>query len=165
MKIRHWYVVHGKLDVIPSPTALLNCVRPRVSGLTYDGQLLQRGGWQDGGLRFLHESAPAILVGRLVSGDEFYNWDRAGWDAELRSWNGPNGESVIEHLRQTCQSITITPIMGSLGQARLARICEQICGQLAQLTEGLIHVYQAGFFDAKGESLHPYCPKHRLRTA
>lgn len=164
MKLRFWYQVHGKRDVTLSPDAMLDSIRPRVTGLMYDGRMLQNGGWQNGGLRLLHESAPIILVGRLVSGDESYLWDRDHWEVEFRFWDGPNCETVIQHIRQTRQTITITPMPCTLGSTKLARICEQLSGYVARTTEGLIHVFQEGFFDAEGESLFPYCPKHRLRT-
>ena len=143
---------------------MLNSLRPRVSSLTYDGRLLPKGGWQEGGLRFVHESAPIILVGRRLPGDESYDWDGDDWEAELRSWKGPNCDRVIEHLRQTRQTITILPMPCKFGDAKLARICEQICGYVARETEGLIHVFQTGFFNAEGESLFPYCPTHQLKT-
>jgi hypothetical protein len=147
-----------------SPAAMLDSIRPRVSGLTHDARMLQKGDWKIGGLRFLYESAPIVLIGRLVPGDQHYLWDRADWEEELRSLDGPNCERVIQFLRQTQQTITITPMPCILGSTKLARICEQICGHAARATEGLIHVYQEGFFDAEGESLFPYCAKHRLRT-
>lgn len=164
MKLRMWYKVHGKLDVTPCPDAMLQSIRPRVTGLIYDGRILRNGGWQNGGLRLVHESAPIMRVGRLVPGDEPYPWDRDDWEAELRSWDGPNCEIVIQHIRQTRQTITITPMPCSMGSAKLARICEQVSGYVARTTDGLIHVFQAGFFDAEGESLFPHCPKHHLRA-
>lgn len=142
-----------------SPDAMLDSIRPRVTGLMYDGRMLQNGG-----LRLLHESAPILLLGRLVSGDESYLWDRVDWEVELRSWDGLNCETVIQHIRQTRQTITIKPVPCTLGNTKLARICEQVSGYVARTTEGLIHVFQEGFFDAEGESLFPYCPKHCLRT-
>ncbi len=85
MKLRFWYQVHGKRDVTPSPDAMLDSIRPRVNGSTYDGRVLRKGGWQNGGLRLLHESTPIVLVGRLVPGDESYLWDRDDWEWYRRS--------------------------------------------------------------------------------
>jgi hypothetical protein len=76
---------------------------------------------------------------------------------------GPHSEFVYNHLRQVTQSVTITPL-ANLGAVKLARVCEQICGQLAESTDGLIHVFQEGFFNRDGESLLPCNPKHRLKT-
>jgi hypothetical protein len=76
----------------------------------------------------------------------------------------PNCEDVIQHLRKTRQTVYITPTNTTLGSTRLARVCEQLCGYLAVATDGLIHVYQEGFFNLEGESLHPYRPQHRLKT-
>jgi hypothetical protein len=142
---------------------MLDSIRPRVTGLRHDC-LTENGGWRNGSFRLLDASGPIILVQRLVSGDESYLWDRDDWEVELRSWDGPNCENVIQHLRQTRQTITVTPIGFKSDRSRLARICEQVSGYVAWATEGLIHVYQEGFFNAEGESLLPYCPQHRLRT-
>ena len=46
----------------------------------------------------------------------------------------------------------------------MATICEQLSGFLARTNDGLIQVYQEGFFSAQGESLLPFCPRHRLKT-
>lgn len=158
-------MVHGKRDVSPSPDEMLDSLRPKVIGLVHDGQMQT---WNNDALRLTYETL-IISVRRLKPGDESYLWDRDNWENELRSWDGPNCEKVIQHLRHTCQTVTITPIATTtagfpLGQAKLARVCEQLCGHVARETDGLIQVFQEGFFDVQGESLFPYSPKHRLKT-
>jgi len=163
VKLRHWYAVHGRIGVTPLPAAILDSIRPRATGVTHDCHI-ENGGWRNGGFHLLDASGPLIFVRRLVSGDESYLWDRPDWETELRSWDGPNCETVIQHIHQTRQTISITPIAFTLGSTKLARICEQVSGCVARATDGLIHVYQEGFFNAEGESLLPYCPQHRLKT-
>ncbi len=77
----------------------------------------------------------------------------------------PHRDLVISHIRRTQHVIHLvpTPVL-ELGPSKLARMCEQLCGCLARTNEGLIQVFQEGFFSAQGESLLPYCPRHRLKT-
>ncbi|MBC8870516.1 MAG: hypothetical protein H8E44_13930 [Planctomycetes bacterium] len=107
MKLRHWYAVHGGIDVTPSPAAMLDSIRPRVNGLSEDFPI-HDGSWCEGVFRLEGVSRPVILVRRLRPGDESYPWDRDGWEAELRSWDGPNCADVIQHIRHTRKEITIT---------------------------------------------------------
>jgi len=182
VKLRFWYKVHGKIDVCPSPAAWLDNLRPPVAGLTHDFQI-RDGKWQKGVFGFETPSNPVvaeawreafgretladpiIYVGRLLPGDEFFDWDGDGWEAELRKWSETNCDHIIDHVRNTRQTIFLDPIEVTLGEYKLARICEQLCGFLARETDGLIHVYQEGFFNAEGESIFPRCPKHRLKTS
>ena len=76
----------------------------------------------------------------------------------------PHRDYVLEHIHNTRQTVSLMPISALLGHSRLARICEQLCGYVARASEGLIHVYQEGFFSPEGESLWPHCPRHRLKT-
>jgi hypothetical protein len=166
MKLRMWYAVHGANDASPSPAGVLNSVRPKVPGLELDFETTD-GQWKDGCLRLPDVSIPVILLRRVLRGEETFLWDREGWEAGLRAWAGPmpNCEDVIQHLRKTRQTVYITPTNTTLGSTRLARVCEQLCGYFARATDGLIHVFQEGFFNPEGESLHPYCPQHRLKTS
>jgi len=77
----------------------------------------------------------------------------------------PHRDLIVSHIRRTQQVVHLVPLaVIELGPSRKARICEQLCGFLARTTEGLIHVYQEGFFSSDGESLLPYCPRHKLKT-
>lgn len=163
MKLRGWYAVFCRLDVIPSPSEMLNALRPGVSGLTYDFRL-ENDIWRQGTFGLFDKSAPSILVSRTLPGDKDWLLNGENWHVELRSCDGPHCQSVIEHLHGIRQIINLTPLAFELGNSHLARICEQFCGHIARTTDGLIQVYQGGFFNAEGESLHPYCPKHRLTT-
>lgn len=109
-------------------------------------------------------ATPLVLVRRVDLHDESSLWFRDGWEAELGSWPGPNAEAVIEHLRARRQTVTLTPIGINFSPTKLARICEQVCGYLARATDGLIQVYQEGFFNTDGESIFPQNPKHKLKT-
>jgi hypothetical protein len=71
---------------------------------------------------------------------------------------------ILEHLQQSKQIISIKPIPLARA-ARMARICEQLCGYLCRTIDGLIQVHQEGFFDPQGESLFPKNTKHRLNTS
>jgi hypothetical protein len=77
----------------------------------------------------------------------------------------PHRDLIVSHIHRTQQVINLVPLaVIELGPSKKARICEQLCGFLARTTEGLIQVYQEGFFGSDGESLLPYCPRHKLKT-
>lgn len=168
MKLRFWYMVHGKRDSCPSPLDMRSALRPAISGL--DGQFEPSDGdWRNG--RLTQNSAqlganwPVVSLSRVFPGDEGYLWSRDGFIEGLKSeLTGPHAELVFDHLHQVKQSITVVPLSCDFGSAKLARICEQLCGFLAESTDGLIHVYQEGIFNREGESLLPYNPKHKLKT-
>lgn len=164
VKLRHWYAVHGRIDVSPSPAAMLDSIHPHVSGLTHVFPI-HDGGWVEGVFRLEHSPSPLVSLRRVQRDDESSLWFGDGWEAELRTWNGPNCDDVIQYLSDTRQTVTVTASGFALGPSKLARICEQLCGYLARETDGLIHVYQEGFFSQNGDSLHPFCPEHRLRTS
>lgn len=92
-----------------------------------------------------------------AEGDRYEHWFHSLPDE-------PHVEHVREHMRNVRQTIHITPVPVHLGAARLARICEQLCGFLARSGDGLIQVYQEGFFSADGASLFPCRAVHRLKT-
>lgn len=163
MKLRQWYAVHSRSNTIPSPAAILDSVRPRLDQLICDFQEPDAN-WRAGQLRFKAESIPLILLSRESVNEQSSLWFRDGWEAELRSWPGPNCDPVIEHLRSRQQTFSLKPIDPRVGATRLARICEQVCGYLARETDGLIHVFQEGFFTTQGESFFPVNPKHKLKT-
>jgi hypothetical protein len=165
MTLRMWYAVHGEFDVCPSPAAMLESVRPPVTGLVPEFEI-RDGKWQAGRFRLPEETLAVIRLTRVLRGEDDFPWDRDEWETELKTWDGPmsNCDYTIQQLRKTHQTVHVMPFCGWLGKAKMARICEQLCGYLACATEGLIHVYQAGFFNRDGESLHPYCPQHRLKT-
>ena len=76
----------------------------------------------------------------------------------------PHRDSVLAHIRGTRQLIYLVPCPApGIGAAKKARMCEQLCGT-RRAGDGLIQVYQEGVFNARGESLLPYNPKHSLTT-
>jgi hypothetical protein len=165
MKLRMWYAVHGVVELSPSPAAMMDSLRPRVPDLKIEFMATD-GQRRVDCLQLPNPSIPHILVRRARRGDEEFQWDRDGWEVRLSAFGGPspNLDHVIQHLRKTRQTVYLTPLISTFGSTKLARICEQLCGYLSRVTEGLIHVYQEGFFSAEGESLHPYSPRHRLKT-
>jgi hypothetical protein len=165
MKLRMWYAVHGAIELSPSPAAMMDSLRPKIPELKLE-LMAPDGEWREDFLRLPKPVVPDILVRRARRGEDDFQLDRDGWVDELSAWGGPmpNLELVIAHLRKTQQSVFLTPISKKLGPAKMARACEQLCGYIARATDGLIHVYQEGFFSPEGESLHPYAPRHRLKT-
>ncbi len=159
MKLRSWYAVHGKQISVPNPAAIVQCIQPRVAGLTHDFHTA------DGRLRLLIDATPIVLVRRIFADDEEYPCKGSIWESQLIAWGGPHVEHVIAHVRQSVQLTTITPLPLSRANRRLARICEQICGQIAADSDGLIQVFQEGFFDRQGNALLPCSPKHSLKTS
>ena len=192
MKLRSFYVVHGTLDCMPSSADLLGSIRPPVPGLELEfqnpgdmlgsfgpaaaaaAQSLKTLNEEWGYFRLTGAAAWAISMRRVRRGETAFHWNDDKWEAGLRTLGGPYCEDVIQHLRNTCQSINLMPVpwfpkklfatRSTLGPSRLARVCEQLCGHLARATDGMIQVFQEGFFTADGESLLPHAPQHRLKT-
>ena len=71
------------------------------------------------------------------------------WSMRGAMLDEPHRDLVISHIRDTQQVIHLvpTPVL-ELGPSKLARMCEQLCGCLARTNEGLIQVFQEGFFGA-----------------
>lgn len=87
------------------------------------------------------------------------------WATELASWNDElNLPRVIEHGLHTRQIISLVPLAVQMSPGRLAKLCEKLCGHFCRELDGLIHVFQAGFFNSAGESIFPANPRHRLQT-
>ena len=163
MKIRCWYSVHGTIEASPTPSAMLASLRPRVDGLAYDFEPHDES-WCEGRFRLSDKTVPAIHVRRARAGDEGFD-DLARLEKILSEMDDePHRDFVLAHIRRTCQSVHVIPLDFTLGMSKLARMCEQLCGYLARETEGLIQVFQEGFFSAEGESLLPHCPRHKLKT-
>jgi len=168
---------------------MLSCIKPRVSGLICDFEI-DNGAWHDGCFRMDPPAVPVILVYRYLPGDEGFS--SAGSEAGLKKWvpAGPERRRLLAHLRRSQQMISLTPIpfyrithsrsqrgaqvvyrgkglrIGrALGPARLARICEQLCGCLARTCDGLIGASQAGLFSPEGQPLLPGFPPHKLKTS
>jgi hypothetical protein len=148
VKLRFWYSVWGATGDIPSPSAMLEHLRPRVDGLVHEFEPDVEQ-WLSGRFRLSGSKHPAILVRRESPGhDEFLG-----------------RLETLEHVRRTQQVIHLVPCASlELRPSKMARMCEQLCGFLARTSDGLIQVYQEGFFSAEGKSLLPYCPSHNLKT-
>ncbi len=165
MDLRFWYSVYGALGDAPSPSALSGCLHPRIEGLVHEFQP-DDPHWRSGQFRRSGAASPAILIRRTLAGD-------VGFLAELEQaedclsdvLHERNGDLVLSQICRAQQIIHLVPSAGAeIDPATLAAMCEQLCGIIARTSEGLIQVYQEGFFDFRGESLLPYCPGHRLRT-
>jgi hypothetical protein len=165
VKLRFWYKVFGATEDGPSPSAMLNSLRPRVDGLAHefvpDNEL-----WRSGRFRLSSSVAPAILVRRTRCGDDGFLEELENMEHLLSAvLDEPHRDLIVSHIHRTQQVINLVPLaVIELGPSKKARICEQLCGFLARTTEGLIQVYQEGFFGSDGESLLPYCPRHKLKT-
>jgi hypothetical protein len=171
MKLREWYLVLGTNSDCPAPEAIMAALRPPIVGL--GAEHVPGPDWAKCVLRFPPESvglatgaaaAPSILLFRQRELEEKIAWARQIVTANP-SWGEPLvQEKLLEHLGRTKQAISIMPVPIAR-EARMARVCEQICGYLCRTIDGLIQVYQEGFFDPQGESLFPKNAKHRLNTS
>ena len=164
MKLRCWYSIHGAIEVSPRPLAMLACVHPRVVGLAYNFEPDEER-WRRGQFQRQEATTPAILVSRIGPGDEGF----IAADKRYEEWlstmsDEPHRDFVLAHLHRTRQTVNLIPVDFTLGMTKLARVCEQLCGFLARETDGLIQVFQEGFFSPQGESLLPHCPRHKLKT-
>jgi len=171
MKIREWYSVYARETTCPDPQAMVAALRPRVKDITLsfpDGE-----GWEQGSI-FLaperlpllnREIAPFITLSRRTNNlAEQLSWS-TGLVVNNGNWPGSeHRETLLSHLKATGQVINIMP-MPMVRVAKMARICEQLCGYLCRELNGLIQVYQEGFFSREGESLFPKNPIHRLKTS
>jgi hypothetical protein len=165
MKLRFWYKVYRSTEGGPSPAAMLSSLRPRVDGLTHEFES-DFEHWRGECFRLAGSVAPVILVRRERCGDPGFLEELQNIEHWLSAMlDEPHRDLVISHIRRAQQVIHLVPTpVRELGPSKLARMCEQLCGCLARTNEGLIQVFQEGFFSAQGESLLPYCPRHRLKT-
>lgn len=185
MKLRAWYIVWAASDRSVSPTELWDALRPKVSGIVVEPAFTPET-WDEVRSKIavdVGSEAPSFdlaehCVFRVEKTGETLMQVRWVRDAdvvrrqtkEMHDWvegmvDKPNKAAVLAHLKQTCQIISVTPLPQKIGVARLARICEQLCGYIARECQGLIHAEAAGVFDEKGRSIFPCNPKHRLTTA
>jgi hypothetical protein len=165
MELRFWYSVYGVTGDAPSPSAMSASVQPRIDGLVHEFKP-DNEQWRSGHFRLSGSADPAILVHRKQCGDDGFLGELEQAEDCLRELlHEPNGDLVISHICRAQQIIHLVPCPGiKLDPITLATMCEQLCGILARTSEGLIQVYQEGFFDSRGESLLPYSPEHRLTT-
>ena len=162
MKLRLWYAVFGTNDIGPSPEGMLASIRPSVEKLTWESADVS---WRSGHFQISGTVVPAIRLTRIMPGEDGFSPEVRSWMAGFESQtNEPQLSRVLEHVRRTRQILHLTPFPYVLGKDKLARICEQLCGHLCRETDGMIQVYQEGFFSAQGESLLPCRPQHRLKT-
>jgi hypothetical protein len=170
MKLRHWYVVFGTNGECPQPAALAEALRPRVAGLVVE--FPPELSWKKGTLKFPTQTVgnsstpftPSIWVSRYAENLEELTSHPLKWVSESPDWGLPaDRDMILNHLRQTVQAITLKP-MAYTASARMARVCEQLCGHLCRIMNGLIQVHQEGFFDAAGQSIYPRNDVHRLKT-
>jgi hypothetical protein len=164
MDLRAWYSVYGAIGDAPSPSAMSGCLQPRIEGLVHEFEPDDLH-WRSGQFRCSGAASPAILVQRkLVADDGFLGEIDQAEDCLSGVLHERNGDLVLSQLCRAQQIIHLVPSAGAdIDPATLAVMCEQICGIIARMSGGLIHVYPEGFFDSRGESLLPYCPGHRLR--
>jgi hypothetical protein len=166
MDLRFWYSVYGALGDAPSPSAMSGCLQQRIEGLVHEFEPDDQH-WRSGQFRLSGTASPAILVQRKLAGDDgFLGELEQAEDCLSDVLNERNGDLVLSQICRAQQIIHLVPCSGAeIDPATLAAMCEQLCGMIAGTSEGLIQVYQEGFFDCQGESLLPYRPGHRLQTA
>jgi hypothetical protein len=165
MELRFWYSVYGVTGDAPSPSAMSASLQPPIDGLVHKFEP-DNEQWRTGHFRLPGSSDPAILVQRKQVGDDGFLGDFEQAEDCLKDvLHEPNGDLVISHICRAQQIIHLVPCPGiKLDPITLATMCEQLCGILARTSDGLIQVYQEGFFDSRGESLLPDRPGHRLNT-
>ncbi|HEY3968275.1 MAG TPA: hypothetical protein VGM05_27170 [Planctomycetaceae bacterium] len=162
MKLRQWYQVHGAIEVSPHPTEMLEWLRPQVPGLGHDFEI-REGHWYAGSFRMFDASVPANLLHRWRPGEAGF-LDIEGIENYVNGLpDEPHRDDILRKVRQTRQTVSLRGL-ATFGASRLARICEQLCGHLARVSDGIIQVHQDGFFSPMGESLFPHSPRHRLKT-
>jgi hypothetical protein len=165
MDLRFWYTVYGTLGDAPPPSAVSGCLQPRIEGLLHEFEPDDRH-WRSGEFRLSGAASPAILITRKLVGDDAFLADLEQAEECLSDvLHERNGDLVLSQICRAQQIFHLVPSSGAgIDPATLAAICEQLCGIFARTSEGLIQVYQEGFFDSLGESLLPYIPGHQLRT-
>jgi hypothetical protein len=165
MTLRSWYTVYGALENGPSPLTLFNAIKPPIDGLIHRFEP-DNEQWRSGQFRLSGSAGPALLLARERRGEEgFLEKLKKAEQFARELGDKPNCDLVLEHIRRTQQVVHLVPCaVAELGARRLAKACEQLCGPIVRPDDGVILVYQAGFFGAKGESLLPYNRRHNLRT-
>ena len=170
MKLRSWYTVFATAQVCPFPSLWVDSLRPAVKDLVCHAQPDEKN-WTTVEMTFSKASSPLVHLSRVQIGPHNFEDEitrRVEGMAKFRN-EQTQGEDqfavVTDFLRRTRQIIHIKPVDVQIGQSKLARICEQLCGACARNSEGLIQVFQEGFFDVGGNSLFPFDPRHQLKTS
>jgi hypothetical protein len=162
MKLRSWYSVIGTNEVCPSANQILEAIRPRLAEQAMSAEGPEND-WQFGTIRAAGDVS--ITVCRDRKGDQdFDDWVHSFAASEPWFREHENWEHVKDFVSRAKQRIVIRAMLGSRPY-QLARVCEQLCGAIGRQTDGLIQVFQEGFFNLEGESLLPKQPSHRLKTS
>lgn len=165
MTLRSWYTVYGATEIDPAPAAMLKAIRPPIEGLVHKFEPNNEQ-WRSGEFRLSGSMDPAILVQRERRCDAGFLDKLAKAEAFAKELSDrPNSDRVLAQIRRTQQIVHLVPCaVVELGAIKLAKMCEQLCGPIVHPGDGMIQVYQAGFFSSRGESLLPYSHRHKLRT-
>ena len=146
MKLRFWYKVYGATEDGPSPSAMLNSLRPRVDALAHEF-VPDNEQWRSGSFRLSSSVTPAFLVRRTRSGDDEFLEELEKMEHWLSATlDEPHRDLIVSHIRRTQQVINLVPLaIIELGPSRRARICEQLCGFLRAQQRGLSRCTRKGF--------------------
>jgi hypothetical protein len=110
VKLRFWYKVYGATEDDPSPSEMLNSLRPRVDGLIHEF-VPNNEPWRSGNFRLSSSVAPAILVRRTRSGDDGFLEELVKMEHWLSEMiDEPHRDLIVSHLRKTQQVIHLVPL-------------------------------------------------------
>ena len=147
-----WYRVFGKSEVEPSPAALAE--RLAAAGVAaephFKGDDL---GWTAGELRLPGAGTPLFLQRYLTTEDDLRD-DLNAHAAELETCDySPNHETLMRHVIQTKQLVTIRKPLDAADEVALENALEVACRFLAAATDGVYQIDGRGWFSAAGELL------------
>ena len=152
---RHmWYRVFGRSDVEPRPEALAGHLH--AVGLPvephFKGDDLGWTGWE---LRLPGGGTPVLLHRYLTEEDDLRD-DLNAHAAELETCDySPNNVSLMRHVIQTRQLVTLRKPIDAADEVTLERLLEETCRFLAAATDGVYQVDGRGWFSADGQLLLP----------
>jgi hypothetical protein len=147
-----WYRVFGRSDAEVSLAALLRHLHD--AGLNVTGQFKGDDlGWFGGELILEGGGTPAYLERYLAATDEIRS-DLNSWAAWLETADySPNHRMLMEHVIQTRQLFTLRRPIDHADEVALELLCSETCRFLAEKTEGVYQLDDAGWFAADGTML------------
>lgn len=140
-----WYRVFGTTPTPIEPAALLAHLHARGHAARGDFRGDEQGWFHVE----LTAADTAVEVQRYLASEEGIRDELNAWAAAIEQIDTPHQSALMLHMISTQQLFTLRPLRGTSDGA----LCRELCGWLAQQTEGVWHEDGRGFFDAAGEPL------------
>ena len=147
-----WYRVFGLSEEEPRAAAL--AARLVEAGVAIEPHFKGDDlGWTAGELHLPGGRTPIFLQRYLTTEDDLRD-DLNAHAAELETCDySPNHGSLMQHVIQTRQLITIRKPLDAFDEVMLEKVLDETCRHLAAATQGVYQIDARGWFSALGELL------------